>query len=83
MPRITRRAAATLCADGLATCRAGLAAAATACSNEALAALNVPNFTVASATRSRPTAHDAAHCDVQGAVATDGEAPGRTPRACR
>jgi feruloyl esterase len=49
------------------------ASAATSCASEAIAALNVPNATITSATQIAATASDPAYCDVLGTLKTTGE----------
>ena len=76
MPRITRGVAATCALTGIALAVPSAAYSAGACSNEAITGLNVPHFTVASATSVAAKDMTPAHCNVEGAVATDGDGAG-------
>ena len=82
MPRTTRRAAAALSLISLGMAAPHSAEAAGTCTTEALAGLNVPNFTVASAKAAEAEGPFPARCVVEGAVATDGEEQGQTRRGC-
>ena len=76
MPRTTRRAATALSLISLGMVAPLPAEAAGTCTTEALAGLNVPNFTVALVKAAEAEGPFPARCVVEGAVATDGEGAG-------
>jgi feruloyl esterase len=76
MPRLVRRAATALSLVSLGIVAPLSAEAAGTCTAEALAGLNVPNFTVASAKMAEAEGPFPARCVVQGTLATDGDGAG-------
>lgn len=76
MSRETRRAAASLSIVALSLAAPLSARAAATCTNEALTALKIRNFTVASAADAAANEPFPAYCDVKGSIMTDGDGAG-------
>jgi len=76
MPRTSRRAAAALSLLSLGMAAPLSAEAAQTCTAEALTALGVPSFTVASAKAAPAEGPFPARCVVEGTIATDGDGAG-------